>query len=61
MGVAILERQDEDESCRKGREGMCALAEEEDGYCYQCLESGLSAAHTHKADLADAKFPVLIH
>ena len=61
MGVAILERPDQDEGCGERGEGMHVLAEEEAGYCYQCLESGLSIAPTHKADLADMKLPVLIY
>ena len=40
---------------------MCVLAEEEAGYCYHCLESGLSVTHAPNADLADMKFCILIH
>ena len=57
MGVAILEKLDQVKGCREGGEGVHVLAEEENGYCYQCLESGLSVAHIPKANLAGTNFP----
>ena len=61
MGVAVVEKEDQDKGGWEGEEGVRVLAKKEAGYGYHCLESGLSFSHTPNADSADPNLATLIH